>query len=375
MRNKFLKNNFDLIRLFAAFQVALVHVSHIMEIETTWILSFIMRIFYMFPGVPIFFFISGFLISRSYENNSCSKEFFINRVLRLYPGLIVCVAFSIVLVMLSGYLQGKEVKWFELVLLFLAKTTFFQFYNPEFMRAYGDGVLNGSLWTITVEIQFYLLIPVLFFIISRKPPKCTANCALVLLTIIFFILNRLYAVLPDMVDKPLITKLIGVSFFPWFYIFLLGVLAQRNFEFFHAYLAGRFYLTFPLYIFSAYMLSDIGSAFVNNSNPVVVILLTLTVFSFAYSMPALSKKVLKGNDMSYGLYIYHMPVVNLLLYNGLYRKTEYGFVALIACILLAAISWLIIEKPALRLKRHPLFTVSARTLSDSTVESSPSRNV
>ena len=374
MQNKFLKNNFDLIRLFAAFQVALVHVFHIMEIETAWVGSFILHLFYLFPGVPIFFFISGFLISRSYENNSCLQEFFINRVLRLYPGLIICVAFSIVLVLVSGYLQGKGVQWFELVLLFLAKTTFFQFYNPEFLRAYGDGVLNGSLWTITVEIQFYLLIPVVFFIISLKPPKCTTNCALVLLTVLFFILNRIYAVLPDMVDKPLITKLIGVSFFPWFYIFLLGVLAQRNFEFFHAYLAGKFYLIFPLYLVSSYMLSDFGSAFGNNSNPVVVVLLILTVFSFAYSMPALSKKVLRGNDMSYGIYIYHMPVVNLLLYSGLYRKTEYGFVALIACILLAAISWLIIEKPALRLKRHPLFTVSARTLSDNPVESSPSRN-
>ena len=68
------------------------------------------------------------------------------------------------------------------------------------------------------------------------------------------------------------------------------------------------------------------------------------------------------------------PVVNLLLYNGLYQKTEYGVVALLACILLAAISWLMIEKPALRLKRHPLFTFSARTLTDNPVEPSPSRN-
>jgi len=196
----------------------------------------------------------------------------------------------------------------------------------------------------------------------------------VTLTIVFFILNRLYAVLPDMVDKSFLTKLIGVSFFPWFYIFLLGVLAQRNFEFFHTYLAGKFFLMFPLYLVSAYMLSGIGSVFGNNSNPVVAVLLVLTVFSFAYSTPALSKKVLRGNDMSYGIYIYHMPVVNLLLYNGLYRKTEYGFVALLACILLAAISWLMIEKPALRLKRHPLFTVSARTLTDNPVEPSPSRN-
>ena len=374
MQHKFLKNNFDLIRLFAAFQVALVHVFHIMEIETAWLGSFILHLFYLFPGVPIFFFISGFLISRSYESNSCLKEFFINRVLRLYPGLIACVAFTIVVVMVSGYLQGKGVQWFELGLLFLAKITVFQFYNPEFMRAYGDGVLNGSLWTITVEIQFYLLIPVLFFLLSRKPPQCTANCALVVLTVLFFILNRLYAVLPDMADKSLITKLIGVSFVPWFYIFLLGVLAQRNFELFHTYVAGKFHLIFPVYLFSAYMLSGIGSAFGNNSNPVVAVLLVLTVFSFAYSMPTLSTKVLKGNDMSYGIYIYHMPVVNLLLYSELYRKTEYGFVALLACILLAAISWLMVEKPALRLKRHPLFTVRARTLSDNSVESSPSRN-
>ena len=268
----------------------------------------------------------------------------------------------------------KGVQWFELGLLFLAKITVFQFYNPEFMRAYGDGVLNGSLWTITVEIQFYLLIPVLFFLLSRKPPQCTANCALVVLTVLFFILNRLYAVLPDMADKSLITKLIGVSFVPWFYIFLLGVLAQRNFELFHTYVAGKFHLIFPVYLFSAYMLSGIGSAFGNNSNPVVAVLLILTIFSFAYSMPTLSTKVLRGNDMSYGIYIYHMPVVNLLLYSELYRKTEYGFVALFACILLAAISWLMVEKPALRLKRHPLFTVRARTLSDNSVESSPSRN-
>ena len=118
------------------------------------------------------------------------------------------------------------------------------------------------------------------------------------------------------------------------------------------------------------MLSDSGSAFGNNSNPVVVVLLILTIFSFAYSTPALSKKVLRGNDMSYGIYIYHMPVVNLLLYSELYQKIEYGFVALMACILLAAISWLMIEKPALRLKKHPLFTVSARTLSDNPAESS-----
>lgn len=356
MENNFNKNNFNLIRLFAAFQVALVHIVRIMEIETTWIAGYVMHVFYMFPGVPIFFFISGFLISRSYENNSRLDEFFLNRVLRLYPGLIVCIAFSIALVMLSGYFQGREVKWFEVALLFLAKATFFQFYNPDFMRLYGDGVLNGSLWTITVEVQFYLLVPVLFLIISRKPPKCTANFVLVVLIFIFLLLNRLYAVMPDLVDEPIVTKLVGVSFLPWFYIFLLGVLVQRNFEFFYTYLAGRFNFAFPLYVVAAYMLSNIGNSFGNNINPIVVVLLVLTVFSFAYSRPTLSENILRGTDMSYGLYVYHMPVVNLMIFSGLYRKAEYGVLAFIACFMLAVISWRIIERPALSLKKHPLFS-------------------
>lgn len=356
MTSLFSKNNFDLIRLFAAFEVALGHVFHNMEIESTGIIRFMLKTFYMFPGVPIFFFISGFLISRSYENNSCLKEFFLNRTLRLYPGLIVCVAFSIFLVVLSGYLDGKEVKWFELALLFFAKTTFFQFYNPDFMRAYGDGVLNGSLWTITVEIQFYLLIPVLFFILFRKTPKCTVNCLLVIFCIIFLILNRFYAVLPDLVEKPILIKLIMVSFFPWFYLFLLGVLVQRNFELFHKYLAGRFHLAFPLYVFVAYIFSINSYSFDNNINPIVGVSLVLTIFSFAYSIPGLSKRILRGNDISYGLYIYHMPAANFMIYCGLRMKIEYGILALIASLLLAAISWIFIEKPALSLKRHPFFS-------------------
>lgn len=358
MASMFSKNNFDLIRLFAAFEVALGHVFHNMEIESTGIIRFVLKIFYLFPGVPIFFFISGFLISRSYENNSRLREFFLNRTLRLYPGLIVCVAFSILLVALSGYLDDKEVKWFEMAALFFAKTTFFQFYNPDFMRAYGDGVLNGSLWTITVEIQFYLLVPVLFIILSRKPPKCTVNFLLVVLVVIFFTLNRFYVALPGLADKSILTKLIMVSFFPWFYLFLLGVLVQRNFELFHKYLAGRFHLACPLYIFVAYIFAINGYSFDSNINPIVGVSLVLTIFSFAYSVPVLSKRILKGNDISYGLYIYHMPAVNFMIYFGLRQKIEYGILALIASFLLAAISWRFIEKPVLSLKRHPSFSLN-----------------
>ena len=56
-------NNFDLIRLFAATQVAISHISSHLEIAIPG-LSFLSY----FPGVPIFFFISGYLIYQSFAN-------------------------------------------------------------------------------------------------------------------------------------------------------------------------------------------------------------------------------------------------------------------------------------------------------------------
>mgnify|MGYP001238677287 CR=1 FL=1 len=55
------RNNFDLLRLFAALQVALEHSS--VHLQHSYA---ILDMLALFPGVPIFFFLSGYLIFGSY---------------------------------------------------------------------------------------------------------------------------------------------------------------------------------------------------------------------------------------------------------------------------------------------------------------------
>jgi peptidoglycan/LPS O-acetylase OafA/YrhL len=97
-----------------------------------------------------------------------------------------------------------------------------------------------------------------------------------------------------------------------------------------------------------------GWTLANEINPLLSLILASLIFSLAYSFPETAHRLLRRNDISYGTYIYHMPVVNLFVYFGLLHNTRYAWAALTLTIVLAAASWVLIEKPAMALKKHPL---------------------
>ena len=350
--SEFRNNNFDLIRLLAATQVALWHCIEIMHVDLSAFGRHLASLLHLFPGVPIFFFISGFLISRSYESNPNVAEYASNRILRLYPALICAVTLSFFLIFVSGYMQSAGASVGDWMVLFIAKTTFVQFYNPDFMRAYGDGVLNGSLWTITVELQFYILVPLLYHLIFRQAEG--SNFRLLVLIVMFFLLNRLWDGVNGEFRDAIWYKLVGVSFIPWFYMFLIGVAFQRNFALFYRLLAGRFpYLLVPYLIvglIGVHFEVNLG----NNPNPLILVMLIPVIFSFSYSFPGLAKRITGGNDLSYGIYIYHMPLVNCFIYAGLFGSMVWSLSALGLTFAVAACSWFFVEKKCLALKNHPL---------------------
>jgi len=349
------RNNFDLIRLAAALQVASTHaLPYFVPESRTW---YVVRLIELFPGVPVFFFVSGFLISKSFERNANLREYALNRVLRIYPGLIVCFALSVAAAALTGYFNTVHAAPAEWLRWTAAQLSFAQFYNPEFMRHYGVGVLNGSMWTITVELQFYALVPVLYALFARASVGARrTNRLLCALVALFWVANALYVAGAAHYSGATWFKLVGVSFVPWFYMFLVGVLFQKNCERLLPWFGGRWLPAFVGYCVLAGLGTSLLKLNVGNTLGLPLFLaLAVATFATAFSRPQLSDTLLRRNDISYGVYIYHMPAVNLLIALGL-AGSAIGFpVALCMTLACAGLSWRLVEKPAMRWKKHPLY--------------------
>ena len=346
-------NNFDVIRLVAALQVLYVHgVSSLNVAHPVWLLNTVK----LFPGVPIFYFVSGMLISMSWENNSRVREYARNRILRIYPALIVCTALAVSSVFAAGYLWNDQATVPKFGAWVLGQITIAQFFTPQFMRGYGVGALNGSLGTLTVELQFYILVPLLYFLLRMASrARRHTNLALLALILVFLGANTEFNHRGGQFNPANSMKLLDVSFIPWLYMFLLGVLVQRNFDRVLGFVHGRAVAFGTAYVVCAsFARSRLHWQVSNAIHPLLFVLLAMFVLSCAYTSPTLASRLLRRNDISYGVYIFHMPVFNLLVYKGGLGKNSSLAIGTLVAVTLGALSWMLLERPILRFKRNSL---------------------
>jgi peptidoglycan/LPS O-acetylase OafA/YrhL len=291
------------------------------------------------------------LISASWERNPDLRIFSINRALRIFPALwAIVVASGISLIFLFG---PEVLKAHSLSMLawILCQATLFQQWNPEFLHDYGVGVMNGSLWTISVELCFYVLIPILYIW-----TKSAVRLRFLLWLTIFASFAVQIVFHTDWIDgmPPILTKLAEVSFVPWVGLFCLGVVAQRSIDRIYPIVENRalvFMLAFvTLSVFTHHFpLYRILGGRSNALGVVNYILMCATIVSIADSWRGLADRLLRRNHVSYGIYVIHMPVINAYLALGWTGITAFG-AAIATIVVLATISWFVIEKPELRLK-------------------------
>jgi peptidoglycan/LPS O-acetylase OafA/YrhL len=80
------------------------------------------------------------------------------------------------------------------------------------------------------------------------------------------------------------------------------------------------------------------------------------IISCAMSAPSLSDRILHHHDISWGTYIYRALVINMLLLFGVCGHLFAVVTAIGVSLVLATMSWRVVEKPFLMRKRNALRT-------------------
>lgn len=159
-------NNFGALRLVAALFVLRGHMQYLLgQAPIVFFGAGIENI-----GVKIFFLIGGYLITKSWCSDPNPIRYATKRVFRIWPPLIVCVAFSAFVIgplctqlPLGQYFSSVGLwRYFRILLLYIYYDLPGVFAGNPYPVA-----VNGSLWTLPIEVFMYLVIAVCFWLLAK----------------------------------------------------------------------------------------------------------------------------------------------------------------------------------------------------------------
>lgn len=261
------------------------------------------------------------------------------RFWRIYPELWLAVIVEVV-VLLALY--NHPISWVQFGLFVFGQSTIFQFWTPDCLRDYGCGCPNGSLWTITVLVQFYVVAYPFYKYMQGK------RLYIWLLTLISALgISCLTPFVQSLMSENM-GKLYGISLIPFLWMFILALMLGEYKE----KLLPSLKRFWPLLVIAALFVKYSGLDY-KASYPILgTSLLILSVIGFAYSYPVFNVKT----DISYGVYIYHMTVVNALMAIGFLYEWYLLLIVLVSTIILANISTKTVGAWSLK-KKKPRYSV------------------
>lgn len=334
--NKININNFDFLRVVFAFTVAFAHLIELSDLE-------ILKPFKVFFNTRLaidgFFIVSGFLIAKSYENSTTIIDYIIRRAKRIIPAYAVVVLISaLFLSAISTYSLSEYFSNIQFWKYLTANLSFQNYLEPCLPGVFETNkfcAVNGALWTIKLEEAFYLLVPVFYWLVRVKKFNFYA------LIIIVYLLSVTYYTYFLSIDNYRIAKQLpgALAFFG------TGIVFYKNFSLLQKW---KDYIIIPCliifflehYILKTQLLKPVAFGFM--------------VFYVAYSFRFLNNFG-KYGDFTYGIYIYHFPLIQLFVYLGLFNKYPPILICmlfLMLTLLLAILSWYLIEIPYLSKNRR-----------------------
>ena len=314
-------NNFDLLRLILA---SMVMIGHFVYLTGAPLHSFI----FSYPNfaVEAFFLTSGYLIYASFVRSPALLPYSIRRACRIYPlyASVVLLQAAFMVLLLPGSVFGYVA---EIVRYLAVNLAFANFLSPDIAGLTAklpEPEINPSMWTLKVEVAFYVVLPVLAFLVKRY-----GMWAIVLI----FVASSIYSlVLLDTGHAQLARQLPGQLRY-----FVVGIALYQ----FRASIRPPVWLAAILAMVLFAIISVGGPQWLQLVRPLIV---GGVVFLFALKLPAIVVK----RDISYGVYLIHGPVIQLGILSNLLPPT-YGGLAMVVTVVvgLALLSERFIERPAI----------------------------
>lgn len=324
-------NNFDVLRLFAAWAVLVSHSFALVgRAEPLHQLDASLGN----VGVLIFFAVSGLLIRRSWEYDPSPRDFWTKRALRLLPALAavsVLTAFVLGPVVTSRPLSAYFSSWETWI--YPVRVTLLYTFGAPLPGVFEDNLypgVNGPLWSLPVEVFAYLCLFLMGItgLLARRW-FVTAMALASLAWAAWWVPNTSDSIGSTYV---LAAFAVGAAAYTW---------------------RDRVVLSWPvaLALLPVCVAAGLGPASVR----VVVWTVAAVYLSywFAYALPPLGRPLVRWGDASYGVYIWAFPIQQALVQWGV--RDPWVLMALATPIvwLLAIASWRLVERPALRRKPHP----------------------
>lgn len=331
MRN----NCFDFLRFVFAFVVVCGHlivISGIPEIQC------FKPFFNTYLAVLGFFVISGFLIHQSYLHSHSITHYFSKRAKRLLPAYwIVILGCALGLFFLSDLSYQKyffSADWWKYL---GANLSFLNSLHPSLPGVFNnhfvnDNSVNPALWTLKIEVAFYFCVP-LFVWLQRKSKRPWILFIILYIGAVAY--DNVFTTLATQQDSTLLS-LLSHQLPAYLSYFAIGMALSTYLEWF---LINKNKLILPaLLVFAVEFYLGV-SFFTPLAYGIMVIWC-------AYSLEALNQFA-KYGDISYGIYIYHAPILKVLLTLGFFATNPLWMTIPCYLILVSTIgllSWHLVEK-------------------------------
>lgn len=292
-------------------------------------------------AVAGFFSISGFLVTRSRRNLS-PIEFARRRILRIYPGYLVAIIVTALILSLamdfsiSSWSLSSALSYIAWSLpLILGQSGALT--DTVSGLPYPLGV-NGNLWTLAPEAILYVALAISFSFAFFKRMKWSWLLVIASSSFITIVFQNGSLSLNDGLNNKIVMLLFLINYF------LAGIFLSSLRES----LRGNWVSFFASSLLGL-ALTNLGFGY-----SLASIFYAYSILWLSSNIPSKAMKLNSVNDYSYGLYLYSFPVQQILsrLEIQNFGLPIFILASVLATVPLAILSWRFVEKPALELSRN-----------------------